>query len=118
MNAIIENNKFKLNEACKVHHVKKLFVFGSVTRDDFNDESDIDFIYEFDTTGIDFSKIDSAKYDYVDNLLSFKEELEKIFDREIDLLPNKEITNKYLKKFIEKDKSLIFANEELAEVSV
>lgn len=117
MNLIIENNKYKINELCKSHHVKKLFAFGSVTRNDFNDNSDIDLIYEFDTSGIDFKDINNAEYDYVDNLISFEEALRKLFNKNVDLLPDKEITNKYLKKFIEQDKTLIFADEEPAEVS-
>lgn len=117
MNSIIETNKHKISELCKSHYVKKLFVFGSVTRNDFNDDSDIDLIYEFDISGIDFNNLNNAEYDYVDNLISFEEELEKLFNRKIDLLPNKEITNKYLRRFIEQDKILIFADEEPAEVS-
>lgn len=37
----------KLKQLCELHKVKNLFVFGSVLTDDFNEESDIDFIVEF-----------------------------------------------------------------------
>lgn len=30
------------------HHIRKLAVFGSATRDDFGPESDVDFLVEFD----------------------------------------------------------------------
>lgn len=38
----------KLAEFCKKHHIKKLSLFGSVLRDDFRPESDIDFLVEFE----------------------------------------------------------------------
>jgi len=38
----------KLAEFCKRHHIKKLSLFGSVLRDDFRPDSDIDFIVEFE----------------------------------------------------------------------
>jgi uncharacterized protein len=32
---------------CEPHGVRRLALFGSTSRDDFNDESDIDFLVEF-----------------------------------------------------------------------
>jgi predicted nucleotidyltransferase len=32
---------------CKRHSIRKLSLFGSVLRDDFNDNSDVDFLVEF-----------------------------------------------------------------------
>lgn len=45
----IENQKIKqIKELCKQHKVKTLFAFGSVTRDDFKADSDIDLVVDFD----------------------------------------------------------------------
>lgn len=33
---------------CRQHHVRKLALFGSVLRDDFRPESDVDVLVEFD----------------------------------------------------------------------
>jgi predicted nucleotidyltransferase len=44
---------------CKIHRVKSLYVFGSVLKDNFNKDSDIDF-------SVDFANIDIE--DYVDNI--------------------------------------------------
>ena len=48
-------NKSKLNmptqkiaEFCKKNHIMKLSLFGSVLRDDFQVDSDIDFLVEFE----------------------------------------------------------------------
>jgi len=38
----------KIGEFCKRNHIRKLSVFGSVLRDDFRLDSDIDIIVEFD----------------------------------------------------------------------
>ena len=117
MNALIKNNKQQIIELCKQHHVKELYVFGSAVRDDFNENSDIDFLYEFDTTGIDFNNLKNAAYDYTDNFFSLLECLERILRRKVDLLPYKEIKNEHFKKSVEADKILIYSNEEFAEIS-
>lgn len=33
---------------CRTHHIRKLSLFGSVLRDDFRPDSDIDMLVEFD----------------------------------------------------------------------
>jgi predicted nucleotidyltransferase len=38
----------QLGEFCKKHHIRKLSLFGSVLRDDFNAESDVDILVEFE----------------------------------------------------------------------
>jgi predicted nucleotidyltransferase len=37
----------KIAEFCKKNHIRKLSLFGSVLRDDFSPDSDIDFLVEF-----------------------------------------------------------------------
>ena len=44
----IEIPKEVLAEYCRKYHVKKLSYFGSVLRDDFNPQSDIDILVEFE----------------------------------------------------------------------
>ncbi len=38
----------QIAQVCRKHHAVKLSLFGSILRDDFNAESDIDFLVEFD----------------------------------------------------------------------
>lgn len=38
----------QLRDFCRRHHIKKLALFGSVLRDDFRPESDIDVLVEFE----------------------------------------------------------------------
>jgi uncharacterized protein len=44
----IEIPNDKIAEFCKKYHVHKLSLFGSVLRDDFSPESDVDFLVEFE----------------------------------------------------------------------
>lgn len=37
----------KIEAFCRRHHIRKLSFFGSVLRDDFRPESDIDVLVEF-----------------------------------------------------------------------
>ena len=37
----------ELTKFCERHHIRKLSLFGSVLRDDFGEESDVDFLVEF-----------------------------------------------------------------------
>lgn len=37
-----------IGDFCRRHHVRKLSLFGSVLRDDFRPESDVDVLVEFD----------------------------------------------------------------------
>jgi len=37
-----------LTDFCQRHHIIKLSFFGSAMRDDFNDQSDVDVLVEFD----------------------------------------------------------------------
>jgi len=39
--------KDKIAEFCRRHHIRKLALFGSVLRDDFEPDSDVDVLVEF-----------------------------------------------------------------------
>ena len=43
MNTLISDSLDKIVESCEKHSVKSLEVFGSVMRDDFDVNSDVDF---------------------------------------------------------------------------
>jgi len=43
-----EISREKIAEFCRKHHIRKLALFGSVLRDDFKPESDIDVLVEFE----------------------------------------------------------------------
>ncbi len=52
----------RLNHFCRKHHIRKLSFFGSVVRNDFGPQSDIDVLVEFKpghTPGFDFFLIEA-----------------------------------------------------------
>jgi len=64
----------KIRQFCRRHHIRRLAFFGSVVRDDFGPESDVDVLVEFEaghTPGLQFFAI--------------QEELSKILGRKVDL---------------------------------
>lgn len=89
----------QINALCLKHKVAKLFAFGSVLTSSFNNKSDIDLI-------VDFSSINP--HDYADNYFDLKMSLEKIFNRNVDLLENQALKNPYLRKSIDETKKLIY----------
>ena len=64
---LIENNSQKIIALCKKHKVGKLFVFGSILTDRFNDDSDVDMVVDFDKVTLE---------DYADNYFDLKFSLE------------------------------------------
>lgn len=77
---LIERNKQNIYKLCKIYKVDKLFVFGSILTDSFSIKSDIDMV-------VDFSEVDML--DYADNYFDFKDSLENLFSRKVDLLKKK-----------------------------
>lgn len=96
---LIDINLERIRSLCAKHKVNQLFVFGSVLKDSFNNESDIDLV-------VDFAEVDL--YDYADNYFDLKDELESVFNRPVDLLEQQAIRNPYLKMQIDSEKQLIY----------
>lgn len=89
----------RITRICKSHKVKQLFVFGSVLNDSFCENSDIDFVVDFDT---------KDPFEYAENYFSFKFSLEKLLNRPIDLLEERALRNRYLIQHINRTKKLIY----------
>lgn len=45
-------SKERLEEFCRRHHIRKLSFFGSVLRDDFRSDSDVDVLVEFESAHV------------------------------------------------------------------
>lgn len=72
----IEIDQEKLAAFCKKWHIRKLWLFGSVLRDDFTENSDVDVLYEFEDDQIVGFKI-----------FDIEKELSRILDlRRVDLV--------------------------------
>jgi hypothetical protein len=89
----------RIKQLCKANNVKSLFAFGSVLREDFNAQSDIDLIVDFE---------EKDPFTYADLYFNLKNLLEELFNRNIDLLEERAIRNPLFKKEIDKTKVLIY----------
>jgi uncharacterized protein len=99
---IVEKKKIDLIDLCKKHKVKELYIFGSVLTDKFNDNSDIDLLVQFDKVDI---------LEYFDNYMDFKEKLENLLGRTVDLLENQAIRNPIFRKVVDRNKKLVYGRE-------
>ena len=96
----LDQNIDKIKKLCDNHKVASLFAFGSVLKESaFNKDSDIDLI-------VDFANV--SLIEYADNYFDMKQQLEKIFNRSVDLLEEKAIRNPYLRQEIDKEKKRIY----------
>lgn len=89
----------QIQEICRANKVKTLFAFGSVTRDDFKENSDIDLV-------VDIDEIDP--FTYTDFYFSIKSKLEAIFNRQVDLLEERAIKNSIFRKELDNTKVKIY----------
>lgn len=74
MNVRIDIPDKKIAELCRRHHIRRLALFGSVLRDDFTPDSDVDILVEFEpgrTPGLEFFTI--------------QDELSDVLGRRVDL---------------------------------
>jgi len=93
MIADIASHREELRDLCRRFHVRRLEVFGSAVRDDFDPaQSDIDFLVEFDP--------DAPSANSISGFFDFKEALEALFGRSVDLVDRKAIENSrnYIRK--------------------
>ncbi len=100
MQAILENRTDDLKSICQTLKVKRLYAFGSVLSDTFQENSDIDFLISFPD--------DLSVEEYTNNYFSLHYKLREIFNREIDILTERSLSNPYLIDSINKSKVLIY----------
>ena len=74
MSARIDIPKDEIAAFCRRNHIRRMALFGSVLRDDFTPESDVDVIVDFEpgqTPGLEF--------------ITMQDELSEILGRKVDM---------------------------------
>lgn len=92
-------NSDDLKKLCTLYNVEKMYLFGSILNSSFNKSSDIDLLVKFKEITL---------YEYFDNYVNFKQQLELLFDREVDLLEEQTLKNPILIQSINKSKKLVY----------
>ncbi len=90
----------ELDKLCHRFRVRSLVLFGSANTAHFNPQrSDVDLIAEFD---------DVQGGDKVTQYFGFKDALERLLERPVDLLTKAPIRNPYLRRSIEQNQRRLF----------
>jgi predicted nucleotidyltransferase len=99
--SLVEQKREQLAGLCRQFGVKRLAVFGSALRADFDCErSDLDFLVEF-------QPLPPGKY--ADAYFGFLEALERLFARHVDLVVESAIRNPYFRESVSRSQSLLYA---------
>lgn len=101
MQKLILDNIERINSLCLTHNVKTLFAFGSVCSDKFNEKSDVDLLIAFNS--MDYG-------DYADTYFDLAEKFENLFQRPVDLVTEKSLSNPYFIDSVNKTKTLLYGN--------
>ena len=96
---LIDININSIKKLCDNHKVKELYAFGSVLTDKFTESSDVDLLIQFGQVEL---------MDYFDNYMDFKEELENLFNRSVDLVENQAIRNPIFRRIVDREKKLVY----------
>ena len=100
--------QMEIARLCRRFEVVRLDIFGSAATGAFEPEtSDLDFVARFARTN------DTT---YPDRYLDFAEELERLFNRDVDVITERSVRNPYFRAEIDRTRELVYAadNEEAA----
>jgi uncharacterized protein len=101
MHPVVDSKRAELQTLCSRLGVRRLELFGSAARQDFDPEhSDLDFLVDLGLSGA------------VNPLHAFfdlKTQLESLFGRPVDLVSQGSIRNPYVLATIDRDRQLLYA---------
>ena len=108
MTVNIETYRAGIDEFCKKWNVLEFSIFGSVLRDDFREDSDIDVLVEFEK---------DSRYSLFD-LVDMQDQLRQLFGRDVDLLEKAALRNPFRKKSILDNRKIMYAGAEIGEMDL
>ena len=98
--AVVAERTEELREICRAHGVRRLDLFGSAAREDFDPEtSDLDFLVTFHK---------GVHTPYAGDYFELLKELERVFGRTVDLVMDGAIDNPYVRKTVDEDRVAIY----------
>jgi uncharacterized protein len=101
MHPLIAAHRTEIEAICRRFHVRRLDLFGSATREDFDPaRSDVDFIVEYHK---------DQPLGALEGYFGLKEELERVLGRPVDLVEPGGVRNPYLREEIERSREPLFA---------
>ncbi len=101
MKANVQEKREQIAELCRQYRVRRLALFGSALRDDFDPQnSDLDFVVEFEP-------LPSGAY--ANTYFGLIEALERLFKRRVDLVESGAVRNPYFQQEIEAHQETLYA---------
>lgn len=97
----IQRHRASVVTLCRRHGARRLDLFGSATRDDFDAQhSDLDFLVEFE---------DLEPTQYAEAYFALKEGLERLFERPVDLVTVNNLGNPYFRQRVQSERQNLYA---------
>ena len=96
---VVAERAEEIREICRRHGVKRLDLFGSAARDDFDPTSDVDLLVDFHS---------GSGYPGVPPYLELLQALEQLFDQDVDLVMETAIDNPYFRRSVEEDRTPLY----------
>jgi uncharacterized protein len=96
----IDVPKQKIAEFCRKNRIRKLALFGSVLRDDFGPESDVDVLVEFD----------QGRGPGLLGIAGMELDLSEIVGRKVDLRTSAELS-RYFRKEVVRQSRVLYVRE-------
>lgn len=100
MTPVIEDKINAIAEICARHEVRRLEVFGSALRGDFDpSRSDIDFVVQFEPL---------VPVEHADHYFGLIEDLEAILGFPVDVIELEPVKNPYFREAVEESKTVVY----------
>lgn len=98
---VVRNARTRISHVCRKHKVRRLWLFGSAIRSDFNPgQSDFDFLVEW--------MPDAPKGPWLSHLLDLEEDLATALGAPVDVVESGSTANPYVRESIESDKVRVY----------
>ena len=95
----IEIPRAEIQDFCRRWKVAEFSLFGSVLREDFSTQSDVDVLIDFAVDA------DWSLYDWLDMI----EELKMVFSRDVDLVSKRGLRNPFRRQAILAGREIVYA---------
>lgn len=100
MNQEVKIKLKKIRALCQSHNVESISLFGSAAKNNLKADSDLDFLVRF-SNNIEL-------LDYADNYFNLQEQLQALFNRQIDLISERSLKNPILIQEINNSKISLY----------
>jgi len=94
----VEVPQEQIEAFCRKWKIREFALFGSVLRDDFRENSDVDVMVEFEP---------AARHSLFE-FFDMEEELKEMFGRPVDLVQKSAVTNPFVRHHIRHHRQVVF----------